>query len=134
MYVDPIRESGAAADTTWLDATPAKQATFTEHYAPFDVDVTLQEPQADAITRSSSTDVTYGTRALITYSTTKCSNRKTLYASVCNGGCGGVAYVGVFAQFGSRQSRTRLATTWGSATTAQRRSGTTRATGVGRRS
>ena len=32
----------------------------------------------------------------ITSATTLCSNSKTLYQSVCSGGCGGVAYVGVF--------------------------------------
>ncbi|MEO6495833.1 MAG: M12 family metallo-peptidase [Ilumatobacteraceae bacterium] len=75
-----------------------------EDYASFDVDVTTQDPGAAAITRLDSSDSSYGTRALITNSTTKCANRKTLYASVCSGGCGGVAYVGVFDQYGSGTS------------------------------
>jgi len=56
-----------------------------EDYAPFDVDVTTEDPGQAAITRSSSTDQKYGTRALIT----------TQDSRLC-GGCGGVAYVGVY--------------------------------------
>lgn len=57
-----------------------------EDYAAFDIDVTTEEPAADAITRSSSTDNNYGTRAVITYT-------NTIY-SAC--GCGGIAYVGTY--------------------------------------
>ena len=64
----------------------------------------MQDPGADRITRSSSGDAFYGTRALITNSTTRCSNGKTFYASICSAGCGGVAYVGVFDQYGSSTS------------------------------
>jgi PKD repeat protein len=59
-----------------------------EDYAPFDVDVTTEEPLADAIARSGSGDLDYGTRVLVTRDWTK------LTSSPC--GCGGVAYVGVF--------------------------------------
>ena len=69
-----------------------------EDYAPFDIDVTTAEPAAADITRSGSGDSDYGTRVVITSSTTKCANGKTLYQSVCTSGCGGVAYVGVFDQ------------------------------------
>jgi PKD repeat protein len=55
-----------------------------EDFAAFDVDVTTEEPPADALTRSSSTDDTYGTTALITYN--------NFYS--CS--CGGVAYVGIY--------------------------------------
>jgi PKD repeat protein len=54
-----------------------------EDYAPFDVDVTTEEPSAAALDRSSTTDQAYGTRAVIT-------------RTVFNCGCGGVAYVGAF--------------------------------------
>ena len=57
-----------------------------EDYAPFDVDVTTQEPPQDAIDRSGATDQQYGTRVLI--------DPDTWYQSGC--GCGGVAYVGVY--------------------------------------
>lgn len=67
-----------------------------EDYAAFDVNVTTQDPGVDALYRSSSTDLTFGTRALITKSTSLCPNGKTFYQSVCTNGCGGVAYVGIF--------------------------------------
>jgi Metallo-peptidase family M12B Reprolysin-like len=57
-----------------------------EDYAVFDIDVTTEEPPADAITRTNSTDANYGTRLLIT----KTNN---IYSGC---GCGGIAYVGVF--------------------------------------
>lgn len=56
-----------------------------EDYAPFDVDITTEEPTADKLQRTSSSDQTYGTRAVITNSS----------INVCSG-CGGIAYVGVF--------------------------------------
>ena len=59
-----------------------------EDYAPFDVDVTTEEPLADAIARSGSGDLEYGTRVVVTRDWTK------LTSSPC--GCGGFAYVGVF--------------------------------------
>ena len=61
-------------------------ARIAEDYAPFDVDVTTQEPAASAITRSGSSDQQYGTRVLI--------DPTNWYQSGC--GCGGVAYVGVY--------------------------------------
>jgi hypothetical protein len=57
-----------------------------EDYAPFDVDVTTQEPSAAAIDRSGSADQQYGTRVVV--------DPGTWYQSGC--GCGGVAYVGVY--------------------------------------
>ncbi len=81
-----------------LDATPdafsdAEQDVIqsvwqrvAEDYAPFDVDVTTQDPGAAAIDRVGSADTVFGTRALIT----DASEIK----SSCS--CGGVAYLGVF--------------------------------------
>ncbi len=60
-----------------------------EDYAVFDIDVTTQEPAADAITRSSATDQAYGTRLVVT-------NTNSIYAS-CR--CGGIAYVGTFDEY-----------------------------------
>jgi hypothetical protein len=57
-----------------------------EDYAPFDVDVTTEDPGPAAITRSSVADNEYGTRVVI-------SPTNTIYSS-CS--CGGVAYIGVF--------------------------------------
>lgn len=62
-----------------------------EDYAPFDVDVTTQEPTPDAIRRTSSTDTQYGTRAVITRS----------MPELCSQSCGGVAYVNVFSYYSS---------------------------------
>ncbi|AXQ28745.1 hypothetical protein D0B54_08635 [Solimonas sp. K1W22B-7] len=62
-------------------------------YAPFDVDVTTEEPPADAITRSDAADEFYGTRAVVTDNN----------FGACSG-CGGVAYVGTFDQYGSGNS------------------------------
>jgi PKD repeat protein len=59
-----------------------------EDYAPFDVDVTTEEPLPDAITRSGSGDLEFGTRVVIARDWTR------LTASPCN--CGGFAYVGAF--------------------------------------
>ncbi len=56
-----------------------------EDYAPFDVDVTTEEPPADVLTRSDESDAVYGTTAVIT-------NRTGVYD--CS--CGGVAYIGVY--------------------------------------
>lgn len=61
-------------------------ARVAEDYAPFDVDVTTQQPTAAAIDRSGASDQQYGTRVLI--------DPTTWYQSGC--GCGGVAYVGVY--------------------------------------
>ena len=60
-----------------------------EDYAAFDVDVTTEQPTADQMTRTSSTDDTYGARALITKNFTVGTVKGN-----CN--CGGFAYVGVF--------------------------------------
>jgi hypothetical protein len=60
-----------------------------EDYAPFNVDVTTQDPGQDAITRSSNSDNVYGTRVVITVDD---------FASC---GCGGFAYVGVFNDVGN---------------------------------
>ncbi len=56
-----------------------------EDYAPFDIDVTTEEPPLDRLVRSSSSDTVYGTTALITNNT-----------GVYNCSCGGVAYLSVF--------------------------------------
>ncbi len=55
-----------------------------EDYSAFDVNVTTEPPPADRITRSSSSDDTFGTVALIT--------KRTFY----NCSCGGVAYLTAF--------------------------------------
>jgi hypothetical protein len=58
-----------------------------EDYAPFNVNVTTQDPGDSALLRSSDADSVFGVRALITDSA-------NVIGSTC--GCGGVAYVDVF--------------------------------------
>ncbi|MFZ5548293.1 MAG: pre-peptidase C-terminal domain-containing protein [Pseudomonadota bacterium] len=60
-----------------------------EDFAPFDIDVTTEEPSPDKLTRANNSDDVYGTTALITNT-----------AGVYNCSCGGVAYVGVFDSVG----------------------------------
>lgn len=60
-----------------------------EDYAPFDVDVTTQDPGDAAIFRSTSSDLQYGTRAVI--SPTNFTGQSI----------GGIAYVGVFNYVGT---------------------------------
>ncbi|MCK5928395.1 MAG: fibronectin type III domain-containing protein [Nocardioides sp.] len=60
-----------------------------EDYAPFNVDVTTEEPPATDISRSGSGDQRFGTRALIT------DDRNPL-DRICGGACTGVAYIDVF--------------------------------------
>ena len=64
-------------------------AMVAEDYAPFDVDVTTQDPGAAGMVRSSSSDTVYGTRVLVTPSDDP-------FAKICSRACGGVAYIGVF--------------------------------------
>jgi hypothetical protein len=102
-YADPYDSDGvpAAFSQAELSAIAGVWARVAEDYAPFDVDVTTADPGAAAITRSSQSDSRYGTRLVVTRSVSVCPNGQTLYASVCSGGCGGIAYVGVFDQTGN---------------------------------
>ena len=59
-----------------------------EDYAPFDVDVTTQDPGLAGITRSSTSDTTYGTHVLIT-------SEAAPRTALC-GSCLGEAFVGTF--------------------------------------
>ena len=56
-----------------------------EDYAPFDVNVTTEQPAAEVLSRNTATDQIFGTTVLITSST-----------NVYSCSCGGVAYLGVF--------------------------------------
>lgn len=76
----------ATFSTTEQDVVQSVWARVAEDFSAFDVDVTTQDPGDAAITRSGSADLAYGTRALIT-------NTSSVYSS-CS--CGGIAYVGTF--------------------------------------
>jgi len=60
-----------------------------EKYAPFDVDVTTQDPGADGYNRGSSLDQTYGDHVMIT-------DDAGAVTSACNNNCSGIALVGTF--------------------------------------
>lgn len=89
IAVDPFSIT-APADTAFTAAELAEiqkaWQVVAEDYAPFDVNVTTKPPAAGAIERSGPSDMTYGTRVLIT-------SGGPIYES-CT--CGGVAYVNVF--------------------------------------
>ena len=78
----------ASFSATELDRIQYIWQRVAEDYAPFDVDVTTEEPPADLLARSSSSDLTFGTRVVVTYDWTAATS------SPC--GCGGFAYVGIF--------------------------------------
>ncbi len=78
--------SPATFSTAEMDVIQSVWQRVAEDYAPFGIDVTTEEPPADAITRSSSSDLNFGTRAVI-------SNTSSIYSSC---GCGGIAYVGTY--------------------------------------
>ncbi|MFT4298477.1 MAG: S-layer homology domain-containing protein [Aeromicrobium sp.] len=61
-------------------------AAVAEDYAPFDVNVTTEDPGDAAITRTNAADLIYGARALITSGST--------FPSSCSSSCAGIAYVG----------------------------------------
>lgn len=75
--------------TTERNAVASIWSRVAEDYAPFDVDVTTQDPGQAAITRTNSGDLTFGTRVLVSPSADAQSH-------ICPSGCGGVAYLGVF--------------------------------------
>jgi hypothetical protein len=76
-------------DTSERDAIASIWARVAEDYAPFDVDVTTQDPGAAAIDRTNGSDPTYGTRVLV-------SPSDDAITKICPAGCGGVAYIDVF--------------------------------------
>jgi hypothetical protein len=93
-YPDPIVASpydtnGAPASFSQaeIDVIQSVWQRVAEDYSPWDVDVTTQEPSADALNRSSSGDQIFGTRVVVT-------NLQGLNGSCA---CGGTAFIGTFA-------------------------------------
>ena len=88
--VDPIispaytQDSDPAFSNNELTAIQNMWRQVAEDFAPFDVNVTTEDPGQAAITRSGSSDEYYGTRVVVT---------KDNFDGC---GCGGFAYVGVF--------------------------------------
>jgi hypothetical protein len=91
--VDPVNVTAYDTDgnpavfsTAEQDVVHEVWARVAEDYAPFDVDVTTQQPAQDAINRTDANDQQYGTRVVI--------DPTSWYQTDC--GCGGVAYIGVY--------------------------------------
>ncbi|MFM8311694.1 MAG: PKD domain-containing protein, partial [Ilumatobacteraceae bacterium] len=101
-YAEPYDTDGSAG--TFSDAERntiiSVWKRVSEDYAMFDVNITTQDPGDAAISRTTSSDVVYGSRLLVTYSKANCPDGATLYANAC-GSCGGVAYVGVYGLTGA---------------------------------
>lgn len=88
---NPINAPAWSLDATPLDFSTTERQIIqevwqrvAEDFAPFDVDVTTQDPGYDAMARSSLADQNYGTRVLI-------SAISSLF-----GNYGGISYVGAF--------------------------------------
>lgn len=90
LYSDP------SFNNAEMDAVQGIFQRVAEDYAPFDVDVTTQDPGVAAIDRSGSGDPYFGTRALVTASW-------ELSGNICSDSCGGVAYIGVYDLTSSHQ-------------------------------
>lgn len=89
MVMPPYSDDG---DTSTFSNTERQNIIDTwsavaEDYAPFNVNVTTQDPGLAALERSNAGDLVFGVRAVITDSA-------NVIGSTC--GCGGIAYVGVF--------------------------------------
>ena len=74
-------DSDSAFSTQELQNIQYMWKQVAEDYAPFDVNVTTQDPGVNAITRSGSSDEYYGTRVVVTVD------------NFANCGCGGFAYL-----------------------------------------
>lgn len=80
-------------DPTTFNATELERIQYiwqrvSEDFAPFDVDVTTEEPAADRLVRTTTDDGQYGVRVVITKDFTAATSKPC--------GCGGFAYVGIF--------------------------------------
>ena len=83
------RDASAAFSDAELDVVQEVWARVAEDYAPFNIDVTTEDPGTAGLVRCSDEDAAYGMRASIT-------SDLTMRDVLCGGGCAGVAYVGVF--------------------------------------
>jgi hypothetical protein len=82
--------NGANWSQSEIDTIQSIWQRVSEDYAPFDIDVTTQDPGYAAINRASTADNVYGTRVVIT------DTNNSIFCS-----CGGVAYVGTIDSVGA---------------------------------
>ncbi|TQK69999.1 zinc-dependent metalloprotease family protein [Nocardioides sp. SLBN-35] len=71
-------------------------ARVAEDFAPWDVDVTTQEPLYGGLFRASSNDPSYGARVAFT-------NDGSVQTQLCGGGCGGIAWIGTYDEIASSE-------------------------------
>ncbi|HWI43287.1 MAG TPA: zinc-dependent metalloprotease family protein [Nocardioides sp.] len=71
-------------------------ARVAEDYAPFDVDVTTQQPATGGLVRTSLSDATYGTRVAFTGG--------AVQQAICSS-CGGIAWIGTFDDTSASETR-----------------------------
>lgn len=88
---DPSGDGFTTFSTAEQDAIQSVWQRVAEDYAPFDVDVTTQDP-GDSVVSSA-----YGTRALVTQDS-------TAWQALCSRQCGGVAYIDVFDLAGAQHA------------------------------
>jgi PKD repeat protein len=104
LYLD-FTGPAIPAGTAWLGGMPIQAVPFTQNiyaiwkgvmddYAPFDVDVTTEKPSAEAMERTDFYDKNYGFTVVI-------SGSRDM--GICNGMCGGVSYVNVFASVNNKR-------------------------------
>jgi Fibronectin type III domain len=79
----------ASFSVTELRTIQSVWQRVSEDYAPFDVDVTTEDPGSSALSRTDEADQAYGTRALI-------SPSESAQQRICGMNCGGIAYLDVF--------------------------------------
>ncbi len=94
-YAEPFSlDSNPAFSNTELEWIQEVWQRMAEDFAPFAVDVTTEDPGIEAIRRTDSNDQTYGTRVAFSANI------------IFECGCGGVAYLGVFDNYGTRSDGT----------------------------
>ena len=95
FYASPFDTDGNASSfsTGEMDSIQGAWARVAEDYAPFGIDVTTEDPTLGLLDRVGSADVLYGTRALIT-------NTSTIYSG-CS--CAGIAFIGTYDLTSSHQ-------------------------------
>ncbi|MEY2418516.1 MAG: hypothetical protein QOG90_1196 [Actinomycetota bacterium] len=88
FYASPFDTDGNASafSNGEMDSIQGAWARVAEDYSPFGVDVTTEDPTLGLLDRVGSSDVLFGTRALIT-------NTSTIYSG-CS--CAGIAFIGTY--------------------------------------
>ena len=83
------KDGDPAFSAAELDAVQEVWARVAEDYAPFNIDVTTEDPGTAGLVRASTEDAAYGSRVAITTDPVA-----ALHDHGCGGGCAGVATSG----------------------------------------